>query len=144
MTLLNQLLVLNIFIANLVCFMLAKLSLKTNVQFVRQVTLSTFFHISVEEQIKHFFEKRNLAQILDDNRKSVTQESLGLITDITDGSEYLRVKCSLPGRYDLILALNTDIKLGLSSMASLWPGMCTICEVPPQLRKQFVILGYMV
>ena len=45
-----------------------------------------FFEFDIRNKIKHLFEERNLAEIL-----NVKPHDPNIINDVTDGSEYIRV-----------------------------------------------------
>lgn len=99
-----------------------------------------FYELNVVDQIKYMFEHRNLYRIVQHHKP----RNSNVITDITDGSEYLRVNYSEThkrGSYDLTLILNTDgLCLKKSSTGNCWPLMFTIAEIPKNLRNNFVII----
>lgn len=102
------------------------------------VERNVFYLFSLEEQIRFYFEERNLAQLLDNNRCNSSRD--GLIRDCVDGTEYLKVNAN--DEYSLTLIMNTDgVSISKSSKKKLWPVMFVICELPPHLRKRFMILG---
>lgn len=94
------------------------------------------------EQIKCFFEYRNLANLLKTYEKSSLKSGFE-ISDITDGSEYKRVNFRQNREeYDLTLMLNTDgLSLIKSSKSNCWPLMFQIMELPQHLRDKFIIIG---
>jgi len=93
---------------------------------------------SLTEQIKYYFEHRNLAELLD--REGCKQSSDGKIRDITDGTQFQKVK--LNDKYSLTLIMSTDgVSKSDSSSTKLWPIMFLIAEVPPQLRLKFLIVS---
>lgn len=95
-----------------------------------------FFEIDIREQIKHMFEQRNLGEKL---KLPLRNRNQDVITDVIDGSEYLRVN-SQRQKYDLTLMLNTDgLSLVKSSKSHCWPLMLTILEVPQYLRESFLV-----
>lgn len=95
-----------------------------------------FFQFSIEEQIRFLFEKRNLAEVL----MPPSQRDDDIISDIIDGSEYVRVNAHKQ-IYDLTLILNTDgVSYSKSSKMSLWPLMYMIAEVPEHLRESFLLV----
>lgn len=102
--------------------------------------IGVFYELDVVNQIKYMFEHRNLYRIVQQHKP----RDSGVITDITDGSEYLRVNYSevhKRGSYDLTLILNTDgLSLKKSSTGNCWPLMFTIAEIPKNLRNNFVII----
>lgn len=104
-------------------------------------TAGVFYELNVVDQIKYFFEHRNLYKIIVQQHEP---RDSNVITDITDGSEYLRVNYSEAhkrGLYDLTLILNTDgLCLKKSSTGNCWPLMFTIAEIPKNLRNNFVII----
>lgn len=96
-----------------------------------------FYLCPIEEQIKNFFEKHNLAEVLD--KYSQRQSSDGKIRDVLDGTEYRRVKVN--DKYSLTLMMSTDgVSLAGSSKAKMWPVMFIICELPPHLRQKYLIV----
>ena len=102
---------------------------------------SKFYTFPIGEQIKHMFEHRRLASVIDLYRDHHTRKD-GYICDIVDGTEYRKIKIQLHNQYDLILLWNTDgVSLSGSSKVELWPILCTICEVPPRLRSSFVVVA---
>lgn len=97
-----------------------------------------FYGFSIEEQIKHYFEYCNLADVIDryQNEKPPAD---GKLRDICDGSEYARVKVN--SSYHLTLMWATDgISISYSSTKSLYPVQFIVCEVPPHLRFSFLIV----
>ncbi|KAK3929712.1 Lysine-rich arabinogalactan protein 18 [Frankliniella fusca] len=100
-----------------------------------------FYSFPIADQIKHMFEQRGLASVIDSYRDHESRKP-GYICDITDGTEYKKVKQNFPNEYDLTLMWNTDgVALSSSSKQELWPILCTICEVPPRLRSSFTIVA---
>lgn len=68
--------------------------------------LSYFFELDIADQIKHIFEHRGLAEKL---RVPTFNDNNISISDITDGSDYIRVNMRQDRKkYDLTLMLNTD------------------------------------
>ena len=99
-----------------------------------------FFVFDIAEQIKFLFEHRHLAKIL----KAPEQRDLNEISDIFDGSEYIRATSCFQNKskYDLTLILNTDgVAYSKSSKACLWPVMFTIVEIPEYLRESFILVN---
>lgn len=97
-----------------------------------------FFHeFDVSDQIKFLFEKNNLAEKL-----KLTRSSTGSISDITDGTEYIRVNTrNNKDAYDLTLILNTDgLSLVKSAKSHCWPLMFTIAELSEDVRDKFIIV----
>ncbi|XP_074101929.1 uncharacterized protein LOC141529328 [Cotesia typhae] len=88
-------------------------------------------------QIQYLFEYRQLRKKL--NKPTLRTNSV--ISDIVDGSEYIRVNSRLNrGEYDLTLVLNTDgLSLVKSSKSHCWPLLCTIVELPYYLRESHII-----
>lgn len=97
--------------------------------------MSFYFELDVIDQIKFLFENRNLADKL-----HVRPPKNNCISDITDGSEYIRVNSRKNrGQYDLTLIMNTDgISLSKSSKSHCWPLMFMIAELPEYLRESFL------
>ncbi|XP_034944879.1 uncharacterized protein [Chelonus insularis] len=98
---------------------------------------SYFYELDIIDQIKFLFEHRNLASKL-----QVLPHHSELISDITDGSEYIRVNSRKDrNQYDLTLILNTDgLSLVKSATTHCWPLMFTIAELPEYLRESFIII----
>jgi len=98
----------------------------------------SFFELDIINQIQYLFEYKHLADVLDkafQHRNTI----INLITDITDGSEYKRVNIGRK-QYDITLILSTDgACIKKSSTVSLWPICFTIAEVPPHLRRSFIM-----
>ncbi|XP_044590185.1 uncharacterized protein LOC123268851 [Cotesia glomerata] len=97
-----------------------------------------FFHeFEVSDQIRFLFEQNNLADKL-----KRTRAPTGNISDITDGTEYIRVNTrDNIGPYDLTLILNTDgLSLVKSAKSHCWPLMFTIAELPENIRDKFIIV----
>lgn len=102
---------------------------------------SKFYSFPIGEQIKHMFEQRGLASAVEFYHNHHSKKD-GFICDITDGTEYLKIRVKLSNKFDLVLLWNTDgVSLSNSSKLELWPILCTICEVPPRLRASFIILA---
>ncbi|XP_067207385.1 uncharacterized protein [Linepithema humile] len=101
---------------------------------------SVFYELDISQQIRHMFEHRNLAEIL--NQSKCRDRDPNVISDITDGTEYIRVNCRREkGVYDLTLILNTDgVSLMKSSKAQFWPLMFMIAEIPEYLRESFLVV----
>lgn len=98
---------------------------------------SHFYELDIQDQIKHMFENRDLG-----NKLCIAAHKDNLISDIIDGSEYIRVN-SRNGRneYDLTLILNTDgISLIKSSKSHCWPLMFMIAELLEHLRESYIIV----
>lgn len=99
--------------------------------------ISFFFEIDICEQLQFLFEHRNLSARL---ITSLNRDE-NIITDISDGSEYIRVN-SRPNRnkYDLTLVLNTDgISVVKSSKNHCWPLVFVIAELPEHLREVYMV-----
>lgn len=97
------------------------------------------YTFSIEDQIRHYFEHGNLKDIIDKQRQQNNLND-GKIRDISNGSEYLRVKTE--GGYDLILLLNTDgVSISNSSDSEIWPILYVICEIPPQYRSSYLLVS---
>lgn len=73
--------------------------------------------------------------------KPVTLNNTSVITDITDGTEYVRVNSrNNRQKYDSTLILNTDgPSLVKSSSSHCWPLLFTIAEIPDHLRESFLV-----
>jgi len=101
--------------------------------------ISFFFEIDISEQIKFMFENLKLYEKLN---SLLFDSDKNIITDIIDGSEYIRVNSrDNRKKYDLTLILNTDgISLVKSSKSHCWPLICIIAELPKHLRETFMIM----
>lgn len=98
----------------------------------KKQNISFFFEIDVRDELKYMFEYRDLG----DKLLPFNQRNDGVITDITDGTEYIRVNAREDRqKYDLTLILNTDgVALAKTSKSPCWPVMATIDELPDHLR----------
>lgn len=102
--------------------------------------IGKFYVFDTDNQIKHMFEQRGLASVIDQYR-NCRERKEGFICDVLDGTEYKKIKILLPGLYDLILQWSTDgVSISGSSKQELWPVLATICEVSPRLRPSFMIV----
>lgn len=101
--------------------------------------ISFFFEFDIHDQVKYMFENRNLATKLKSAPTLLRDENI--ISDITDGSEYIRVNSrDNRHKYDLTLILNTDgLSLVKSAKSHCWPLMFTIAELPEHLRESFIV-----
>ncbi|XP_034237158.1 uncharacterized protein LOC117642758 [Thrips palmi] len=96
--------------------------------------VSNFYMFSLKDQIRFFFEHGNLASFLKQR-----EASDGVIRDITDGSQYIKVK--VKGEFSITLMIYTDgVTIRKSSKTKFWPLMVVICEVPPHIRHRFIII----
>lgn len=100
----------------------------------------TFFQFSVDDQVKHMLEQRNLASAVEFyHRQSSSGED---ICDIRDGSEYKAVMANLGGVFDIVLVWNTDgVALSGSSNQELWPVLAFVSNVPPRLRSSYILVA---
>ena len=102
--------------------------------------LEKFYMFPPQVQIKHFFEQRHLAKVIDMHRSNHGRR-MGYICDINDGAVYKSVKQHLHGPYDIVLVLNTDgVAMSKSSKQEMWLVLGTVCEIPPKLRPSFLIV----
>lgn len=99
-----------------------------------------FFEFNLEDQLKYFFEKNNLANKL--KLLPPRRDDSNVNSNITDGTEYIRVNSREDrGKYDLTLILNTDgLSLVKSANSHCWPLMYTIAELPENIRESFIII----
>ena len=97
-----------------------------------------FFEFDIQHKIRHLFEVRNLAEIL-----NVKPHDPSIINDVTDGSEYIGVNSGNNKKpTDLTLILNTDgLSLINSAKSHCWPLMFVIAEVPEHLRDSLMIVA---
>lgn len=103
--------------------------------------ISLFFLIDVSDIIRILFEKLDLAKrIVPFSHADVNED---VISDIRDGSEYIRVNSrENRGPYDLTLAFNTDgVSVVESNKSYCWPVFFSICELPPEERESNIIFG---
>jgi len=104
----------------------------------KDLSLSVFYTFDVENQIRNLLENCGLADELDkfiEARSSRPQET-EFIEDLTDGSEYRRLKVS---GYTLTLMWYTDgVMIKHHSKRELWPIQFTIFELPPHLRSRYI------
>lgn len=98
--------------------------------------MSIFYELDIIDQIKSLFEHRNLAEKL----RPFKHRNDNIISDITNGSEYIRVNSHKDRQaYDLTLILNTDgLSLVKSSKSHCWPLIAVIAELPEYLRNSFM------
>ncbi|KAK3913547.1 Receptor-like kinase TMK4, partial [Frankliniella fusca] len=97
-----------------------------------------FYEFPIEDQIRHMFEHRELAALINSYKARVPKDNY--VSDIVDGCEYRRIKSTLTGHYDLVLMLNTDgVKLAKSSKMELWGLLSVICEIHPKHRLPYLI-----
>lgn len=93
----------------------------------------------LEAQIRFYFEECNLAEILDKYHDMMHSKD-GKLRDITDGTEYIRVKIN--DKYSITFMMNTDgVSIRKSAQTSVWPIMFSICEIPSYLRQRFMIVS---
>ncbi|CAD6225598.1 GSCOCG00011837001-RA-CDS [Cotesia congregata] len=100
----------------------------------------SFFHeFDIGDQIRILFENYNLAEKL----KKPTLQNVDNISDIVDGSEYIRVNSrNQRGNFDLTLILNTDgLALVKSAKSHCWPVLFIIAELPQDIRDKYVIFS---
>lgn len=99
----------------------------------------TFYGFILEDFIKYLFEHRDLANVIDLNESK--EKSSTDITDLQDGVEYIQIRNSLTGKYDLILMFSTDgVARCKSTNSGFWPLIVTIGNVPPESRKIFTFV----
>jgi hypothetical protein len=94
----------------------------------------------LEGLLRHFFEKRGLAQIFDKKKSRANDRNQLIVSDVTDASNYLSVERK--SAYDICLIHNTDgFSIYNSSTIQIWPNFLSIVELSPALRKKFLILS---
>lgn len=108
-------------------------------QTCKPTDISFFYQFHIHDQIKFLFEKTNITKKL----KPFLSHNDGNISDITDGSEYIRVNTrSNRGAHDSTLIMNTDgLSLVKSSKSHCWPVMFTIAELPEKVRESYIIMA---
>ncbi len=102
-----------------------------------------YLHFSIEEQIRRFLQDYDLGEQL--VKHTDEERTPNKIRDIYDGTLYrsYRNGMLLLGRA-LSLIFNTDgAPVFNSSTTSMWPGQCLIAELPPYLRKKFIVLSFL-
>ncbi len=88
----------------------------------------------LRDEIKNLFENHNL------NEKLSQKNNSDCIQDISDGTLYKRIPM-LTDQGNISLTWNTDgVPVFNSSSYSMWPIQCTINEVHPSERKNFVLV----
>ncbi|XP_057335578.1 uncharacterized protein LOC130674302 [Microplitis mediator] len=106
--------------------------------------LGCFYSISLISQIKQLFKIPHIAQSLQYRNLRVKKNNEAF-EDIYDGLEYQRL-CS-PGNFlehwfNFSITFNTDgCQISNSSKASAWPVYAEINELPPHMRKKYVLLA---
>jgi len=100
-----------------------------------------FFEIPLSTQIKHFFEHRNLAALIESHKREIPNDET--IADITSSNGFRELKTEVNGVYGNTLVYNTDgVSPVHSSKAHLYPILATICELPAKLRASFMLVLY--
>ena len=98
----------------------------------------SFMVYSIGTQLKTLFESGEVQQYMCRNDVS-TNENCGIF-DLTDGSEYRKLKICFPE--SLSLTCNTDgVPVFSSSNVSLWPVYFTINELPLRMRNTHMLLS---
>lgn len=96
------------------------------------------YTFSLEDQIRFYFEKTDLAVLLE--KYGVKPNVDGLICDVVDGCGY--AKACIRGDYSITLLIFTDgVSISGSSKTRLWPIFGVILELPPVLRQRFTIMS---
>ncbi|KAK3932902.1 Opacity-related protein POPM1 [Frankliniella fusca] len=86
--------------------------------------------------VKYLFEHRNLSEIINGAKRNEDH----FLRDIQDSSVYKELNANR-NEYDLTLILNSDgVRIRKGSHNELWLLLCTIVEVPIQLRSFFMIV----
>lgn len=97
-----------------------------------------FYKLNIIDQIRYLFQYKNLADILN-KANSRRNNDKNIINDVTDGSEYKRVN-SNRRQYDITLIMSTDgACVKKNSSNHLWPVSFIIAEVPPTIRRHFML-----
>lgn len=106
---------------------------------MNEKNFNLFFEFNLEDQLKHFFESKSFVNKI---KRSPLERDPNVISNITEGTEYIRVNSRKDRReYDLTLILNTDgLSLVKSANSHCWPLMYTIAELPENLRESFIII----
>lgn len=104
---------------------------------IKMGTKKTFFaYLSLENQLKDLLENHGIDDFLtfpSNNRAS------DHIRDVVDGDLYKSKMLS--GETNLSLCFNSDgVPVFKSSSCSIWPIFCSLNELPPNLRKEHVLL----
>ena len=105
------------------------------------VKAGTFFIVnSMKCQLENLFQDSN---IQDELAYKFTREKINLdnVEDICDGRLYKAVQELQNNADNISLSWSTDgVPVFKSSNVSMWPIQCTINELPPQLRRENVLL----
>lgn len=108
---------------------------------VRKQKKPTFFvHLPVKDQLQDLLENHNVDSsiITAANRR---KEHVDNYEDIIDGDLY-KVAMPVSDYSTLSLSFNSDgVPVFSSSLCSIWPVLFTVNELPPQLRKEHVMLA---
>lgn len=100
---------------------------------------AVFLEFPADAQIKHMFEHRNLAAIMDSHKKHRSDND-EFIKDVQDGVECKRVLSKLKGEYDIVLVWDIDgFSVSGSSNMECWPILCVILNIPFTLRSSFIV-----
>ena len=98
-----------------------------------------FFYMPLAQQLIDLFENHSISHLA---KHSPTEDNL---CDITNGVKYKKLLCSLPdssANYNLTLTFNCDgVPVFKSSSFSIWPILCAVNELPPNIRGAHILLA---
>ncbi|KAA0721591.1 hypothetical protein E1301_Tti023124 [Triplophysa tibetana] len=100
-----------------------------------------FFTLPLIDQLKHSLETSNLGESL--NYRKTRPTNPDTISDIMDGKLYKQMckDSNLKKDYSFSLTFNSDgVPIFKSSSFSIWPLLCHINELPPNIRKKTMFL----
>lgn len=100
-----------------------------------------FFTLPLIGQLKHVLETLNLGESL--NYKNTRPRNSDTISDIMDGKLYEQMckNSNLNKDYSFSFTFNSDgVPIFKSSSFSIWPLLCDINELPPNIRKKNMFL----
>lgn len=106
---------------------------------------SFFFPLSLTDQLKHVLQTLHLGELL--NYRKTRSRNSETISDVMDGKVYQDIsnESNLKKDYSFSLTFNTDgVPIFKSSSFSIWPLLCHINELQPEIRKRNVFNGIVV
>lgn len=95
-----------------------------------------FIHVPLESQLKDLLELEGMGSLLFSGR-----QNNGVISDFADGRMYVALKESCTDNSFLTLTFSCDgVPVFNSSKFSIWPILCSVNEIPPDIRDKHVLL----
>jgi len=102
-------------------------------------SLSVSLENNMEDILRYLFEKRNLAEKIDEKLASSNKDQ-NIITDISDGVNFKAVP--LDTKYTLHLVHNVDgFPMGNSTTMQIWPNFLALANINSSLRSSYLILS---